>query len=84
MFDNTDLGLAISKGLEFLEREGASKVQAFFLLTDGLHRHTGKAIMRAKCSALAPFHGGIGNAALSAAEDVAQGRARMATHPRSG
>ncbi len=36
-FQHTDLGLAISKGLEFLERERSSRVQAFFLLTDGLH-----------------------------------------------
>jgi hypothetical protein len=34
----TDLGLAIVKGLEFLERSGASHVQTFFLLTDGLHQ----------------------------------------------
>ena len=38
LFDHTDLGLAILKGLDFLEREGASKVQALFLLTDGLHQ----------------------------------------------
>src|SRR5512139_2353416 len=31
--------------------------------------HTGKAVVRAKTSALAPFHGGLGNAALSFAED---------------
>jgi von Willebrand factor type A domain len=37
-FKHTDLGLAIFKGLDFLEREGASKVQALFLLTDGLHQ----------------------------------------------
>lgn len=37
LFAHTDLGLAILKGLEFLERPGASKVQAFFLLTDGSH-----------------------------------------------
>jgi hypothetical protein len=37
-FTHTDLGLAILKGLEFLERDGASKVQVFFLLTDGLHQ----------------------------------------------
>lgn len=37
-FTHTDLGLAILKGLEFLERDGASKVQALFLLTDGLHQ----------------------------------------------
>lgn len=34
----SDLGMAIHKGLEFLERRGASQVQAFFLLTDGLHQ----------------------------------------------
>ncbi|MCI0486719.1 MAG: VWA domain-containing protein [Blastocatellia bacterium] len=38
LFNHTDLGLAISKGVEFLEREGASRVQALFLLTDGLHQ----------------------------------------------
>jgi hypothetical protein len=38
LFNHTDLGLAILKGLDFLEREGASKVQALFLLTDGLHQ----------------------------------------------
>jgi hypothetical protein len=37
-FTHTDLGLAILKGLEFLERDGASNVQVFFLLTDGLHQ----------------------------------------------
>jgi von Willebrand factor type A domain len=37
-FNHTDLGLAIFKGLDFLEREGASKVQALFILTDGLHQ----------------------------------------------
>ena len=37
-FSHTDLGLAILKGIEFLGREGASKTQAFFLLTDGLHQ----------------------------------------------
>lgn len=37
-FAHTDLGLAILKGLEFLERDGASKVQVFFLLTDGFHQ----------------------------------------------
>jgi len=37
-FSHTDLGLAILKGLDFLEREGASNVQALFLLTDGLHQ----------------------------------------------
>jgi hypothetical protein len=36
-FSHTDLGLAILKGLEFLERGDASQVQTFFLLTDGLH-----------------------------------------------
>ena len=36
-FNFTDLGLAISKGLEFLERDGAGQAQAFFLLTDGWH-----------------------------------------------
>jgi von Willebrand factor type A domain len=38
LFNHTDLGLALLKGLDFLEREGASQVQAFFLLTDGLHQ----------------------------------------------
>lgn len=37
-FNHTDLGLAVLKGLEFLERGDASQVQAFFLLTDGLHQ----------------------------------------------
>ncbi|MCS6861939.1 MAG: hypothetical protein NZT92_16660, partial [Abditibacteriales bacterium] len=34
----SDLGMAIHKGLEFLERKDASGVQAFFLLTDGRHQ----------------------------------------------
>ena len=34
----TDIGMAIHKGLEFLERPEASAVQAFFLLTDGQHQ----------------------------------------------
>lgn len=38
LFEHTDLGLAISKGLEFLERDGGSEIQAFFLITDGLHQ----------------------------------------------
>ena len=33
----TDLGLALEKGLDFLERPGASRIQAVFLLTDGRH-----------------------------------------------
>jgi hypothetical protein len=37
LFNRTDLGLAVAKGLDFLEREGASPVQALFLLTDGQH-----------------------------------------------
>ena len=37
-FSHTDLGLAILKGLEFLERGDASQVQTLFLLTDGLHQ----------------------------------------------
>jgi hypothetical protein len=41
LFNHTDLGLAIFKGLDFLEREGASKVQALFMLTDGLHQPAG-------------------------------------------
>lgn len=41
LFSHTDLGLAIDKGLEFLERADASRVQAFFLLTDGLHQPPG-------------------------------------------
>ena len=38
VFAHTDLGLAILKGLEFIERDGAGEVQAFFLITDGLHQ----------------------------------------------
>jgi hypothetical protein len=38
LFSRTDIGLAISKGLEFLERDGAGEIQAFFLITDGLHQ----------------------------------------------
>jgi len=33
----TDLGLAIEKGLDFLERPDSSQLAAFFLLTDGVH-----------------------------------------------
>jgi von Willebrand factor type A domain len=36
-FGHTDLGLAILKALEFLDREGSSRVQALFVITDGLH-----------------------------------------------
>jgi len=36
-FGHTDLGLAILKAIEFLERDGASAVQALFVVTDGLH-----------------------------------------------
>lgn len=36
-FGHTDLGLAILKAIEFLEREGSSRVQALFVVTDGLH-----------------------------------------------
>jgi hypothetical protein len=36
-FGHTDLGLAILKAIEFLEREGSSRVQALFVITDGLH-----------------------------------------------
>jgi hypothetical protein len=43
-FNYTDLGLALLKGLEFLEREGASRVQALFLLTDGLHQPPGDSL----------------------------------------
>lgn len=32
--------------------------------------HAGKTVIRAKCSALAHFHAGVGNAALSTLEDV--------------
>lgn len=35
--------------------------------------HTGKAILRAKSSALVPLHGGLGNAALSTGEDILAG-----------
>jgi hypothetical protein len=35
--------------------------------------HAGKAVARAKVSALIPFHGGLGNAILSTAEDVISG-----------
>lgn len=38
LFQYTDLGLAILKGLEFLERDGASDAQALFLVTDGMHQ----------------------------------------------
>jgi hypothetical protein len=38
LFNQTDLGLAILKAIEFLERDGASRVQTLFLLTDGLHQ----------------------------------------------
>ncbi len=38
IFHNTDLGVAISKALEFFERPHANEVQALFLLTDGLHQ----------------------------------------------
>jgi hypothetical protein len=38
VFSHTDIGLAILKGIEFLERDSASKLQAFFLITDGLHQ----------------------------------------------
>ncbi|MGH9835740.1 MAG: vWA domain-containing protein [Blastocatellia bacterium] len=38
MFHNTDLGMAIQKGLEFFERNGAGEVQVLFLLTDGQHQ----------------------------------------------
>jgi hypothetical protein len=36
-FGHTDLGLAILKAIEFLERDGSSSVQALFVVTDGLH-----------------------------------------------
>jgi hypothetical protein len=36
-FSHTDLGLAILKAIEFLDREGSSRVQALFVVTDGLH-----------------------------------------------
>lgn len=35
--------------------------------------HGAKAVVRAKTSALAPFHGGIGNASVSGFEDVVSG-----------
>ncbi len=35
MFHHTDLGMAIQKGLEFLERYGAGELQVLLLLTDG-------------------------------------------------
>jgi len=38
MFQNTDLGVAIQKALEFFERDGAGEAQALFLLTDGRHQ----------------------------------------------
>lgn len=37
LFSYTDLGLAIFKALEFLERDDANEIQAFFLITDGYH-----------------------------------------------
>lgn len=37
-FGHTDLGLAILKAIEFLERDGSSGVQALFVVTDGLHQ----------------------------------------------
>jgi hypothetical protein len=41
MFHHTDLGMAIQKGLEFFERNGAGAVQVLFLLTDGQHQPPG-------------------------------------------
>ncbi|MCI0336646.1 MAG: VWA domain-containing protein [Acidobacteria bacterium] len=38
MFQHTDLGTAILKGLEFFERDGAGELQALFLFTDGMHQ----------------------------------------------
>jgi hypothetical protein len=38
LFQYTDLGLAILKGLEFLERSGSSEAQTLFLITDGMHQ----------------------------------------------
>jgi len=38
MFQNTDMGIAIQKSLEFFERDGAGEAQALFLLTDGKHQ----------------------------------------------
>ncbi len=38
MFNNTDLGMAIQKALEFFERNGAGEAQVLFLLTDGQHQ----------------------------------------------
>lgn len=37
IFHHTDLGAAIGKAIEFLERPGANEIQVLFLLTDGLH-----------------------------------------------
>lgn len=37
-FGHTDLGLAILKAIEFLERDGSRSVQALFVVTDGLHQ----------------------------------------------
>ncbi|MHB9108976.1 MAG: vWA domain-containing protein [Armatimonadota bacterium] len=34
----TDIALALAKGIEFLNRDGASRTQALFLLTDGTHQ----------------------------------------------
>lgn len=34
----TDLGMAIQKGIEFLERPGSASVQIFLLITDGIHQ----------------------------------------------
>lgn len=46
--------------------------------------HAGKAVVRAKCSALAPFHGGIANVALSTVEDVAPAwRSSVEHHARA-
>ncbi len=38
LFQYTDLGLAILKGLDFLERDEAGEAQALFLITDGMHQ----------------------------------------------
>ncbi len=38
MFQNTDLGMAIRKALEFFERNDAGEAQVLFLLTDGQHQ----------------------------------------------
>ncbi len=41
--------------------------------TTSLAVHAGKSLVRVKCTATAPLHGGVGNAVVSTAEDVTTG-----------